>query len=68
MVQSLASRLRLWLPCAWALESVKKRTAVTLSRVRKLHAQGRERVRRDTLFAHLSGRKPRRMHQVRQRD
>ena len=38
MVQSLASRLRLRLPCAWALEGVKER-AVTLSRERELHAR-----------------------------
>ena len=38
MVQSLASRLRPRLPCAWALEGVKERT-VTLSRERELHAR-----------------------------
>ena len=37
-MQSLASRLRLRLPCAWALEGVKKE-AVTLSRERELHAR-----------------------------
>ena len=37
-VLSLAARLRPQLPCAWALEGV-KREAVTLSRERELHAR-----------------------------